>query len=84
MKMKKLIMGKSSTHRILYVLTSFLSFRRLIVLLQNTCPYVTSVGATQIKSGSTVDDPEVAAMVSLSEGFFSSGGGFSNIFPSDC
>ena len=37
-----------------------------------------------MKPGSTVDDPEVAAMVSLSEGSFYSGGGFSNIFPSDC
>ena len=39
-----------------------------------------------MKSGSTVDDPEVAAIVSLSEGSqsFFSGGGFSNIFPSDC
>jgi hypothetical protein len=35
--------------------------------------------------GSTVDDPEVAAMVALnSDGlFFFSGGGFSNIFTSD-
>jgi len=31
--------------------------------------------------GSTVDDPEVAAMVSLTKGNFYSGGGFSNIFP---
>jgi hypothetical protein len=35
--------------------------------------------------GSTVDDPEVAAMFSLSNGaLFFSGGGFSNIFSSDC
>ena len=34
--------------------------------------------------GSTVDDPEVAAMDSFSGGSFYSGGGFSNIFPSDC
>jgi len=34
-----------------------------------------------MKPGSTVDDPEVAAMVSLSHGPFYSGGGFSNIFP---
>ena len=35
-----------------------------------------------MKLGSTVDDPEVAAMVNFTEGPFSSGGGFSNIFPS--
>ena len=37
-----------------------------------------------MKPGSTVDDPEVAAMVTFSDGSFYSGGGFSNIFPSDC
>ena len=37
-----------------------------------------------MKSGSTVDDPEVVAMVSLLEGPFYSGGGFSNIFSLDC
>ena len=38
-----------------------------------------------MKPGSTVDDPEVAAMLSSgSKGPFFSGGGFSNIFPSDC
>ena len=37
-----------------------------------------------MKSGSTVDDPEVVAMVSLSARPFYSGGGFSNMFPSDC
>jgi hypothetical protein len=38
-----------------------------------------------MKPGSTVNDPEVAAMVSsgLSKGAFYSGGGFSNVFPSD-
>ena len=53
---------------------------------KSTCPYVTSVGATQMKPGSTVNDPEVAAMVSsgLTKGAFYSGGGFSNVFPSDC
>ena len=57
-----------------------------IVLIQSTCPYVTSVGATRMKPGSTVDDPEVAAMVTFDppKGPFYSGGGFSNIFPSDC
>jgi hypothetical protein len=33
--------------------------------------------------GSTVDDPEVAAMAYFPNGSFFSGGGFSNIFPSD-
>ena len=37
-----------------------------------------------MNSGSTVNDQEVVAAMLLSEGFFSSGGGFSNIFPSDC
>jgi hypothetical protein len=36
-----------------------------------------------MKPGSTVDDPEVAAMVNLTYESFYSGGGFSNIFPSD-
>ncbi|KAF8986151.1 peptidase S8/S53 domain-containing protein [Cyathus striatus] len=41
----------------------------------STCPYVTSVGATQIKSGGTVNDSEVACEVTIQ-----SGGGFSNYF----
>jgi tripeptidyl-peptidase-1 len=40
-----------------------------------TCPYVTSVGATQVSNGSTVNDPETA-----SETVIFSGGGFSNVF----
>ncbi|KUJ13659.1 Pro-kumamolisin [Mollisia scopiformis] len=40
-----------------------------------TCPYVTSVGATQIVNGSTVRTPE-----SASERVIFSGGGFSNVF----
>ncbi|KAF9243182.1 Pro-kumamolisin, activation domain-containing protein [Melanogaster broomeanus] len=40
-----------------------------------TCPYITSVGATQVKSGSTVYDPEMACMEVIY-----SGGGFSNYF----
>ncbi|TAQ88670.1 hypothetical protein B7494_g2997 [Chlorociboria aeruginascens] len=40
-----------------------------------TCPYITSVGATQIVNGSTVRDPE-----SASETVIFSGGGFSNVF----
>lgn len=39
------------------------------------CPYVTSVGATQINNGSTVHDPESAC-----QRIIYSGGGFSNIF----
>lgn len=42
----------------------------------STCPYVTSIGATQINPGATVADPEVACQ----EVIFS-GGGFSNVFP---
>jgi len=41
-----------------------------------TCPYITSVGATQIKVGSSVTQPEEAA-----ESVIYSGGGFSNVFP---
>lgn len=40
-----------------------------------TCPYVTSVGATQVMNGSTVRTPE-----SASERVIFSGGGFSNYF----
>lgn len=40
-----------------------------------TCPYVTSVGATQVPSGKTVQDPEVACYTKIQ-----SGGGFSNVF----
>lgn len=40
-----------------------------------TCPYVTSVGATQVKPGATVTQPEEAA-----ESVIYSGGGFSNVF----
>ena len=48
----------------------------------STSLYVTSVGATQIKPGSTVDDPEVAAIGNLTHGPFYSGGGFSNVLSS--
>jgi tripeptidyl-peptidase-1 len=41
-----------------------------------TCPYVTSVGGTQIAPGANVSDPEVAVY----SGVYS-GGGFSNYFP---
>ncbi|MBW0483839.1 hypothetical protein O181_023554 [Austropuccinia psidii MF-1] len=40
-----------------------------------TCPYVTSVGATQVAPGRTVHDPEVACYTRIH-----SGGGFSNHF----
>ena len=84
MKIKKWLMGQSLTHLFRYVRPGFFHPQWLIVLLQSTCPYVTSVGATQMKPGSTVDDPEMAAMVDLTGGTgpFFSGGGFSNVFPS--
>lgn len=41
-----------------------------------TCPYITSVGATQIIPGQTTTQHEKAA-----ESVISSGGGFSNLFP---
>ncbi|RDL35909.1 uncharacterized protein BP5553_06521 [Venustampulla echinocandica] len=41
-----------------------------------TCPWITSVGATQIANGSSVRDPEIA-----SQRVIFSGGGFSNVFP---
>jgi tripeptidyl-peptidase-1 len=40
-----------------------------------TCPYITSVGATQVKPGASVTQPEEAA-----ESVIYSGGGFSNVF----
>ena len=42
----------------------------------STCPYVTSVGATQIVPGASVTAPEQAC-----ETVIFSGGGFSNVFP---
>ena len=42
----------------------------------STCPYITSVGATQISPGASVTAPEVAC-----ETVALSGGGFSNVFP---
>lgn len=41
-----------------------------------TCPYVTTVGATQIRRDASVNTPEVAC-----ETVIYSGGGFSNVFP---
>ena len=43
-----------------------------------SCPYVTTVGATQVNPGNSVNQPESAAVDGINE--FSSGGGFSNIF----
>ena len=40
-----------------------------------TCPYVTAVGATQIRPGASVTEPEIAC-----ENTIYSGGGFSNVF----
>lgn len=39
-----------------------------------TCPYVTTVGATELPSGESVDSPQVATTN------FGSGGGFSNLW----
>ncbi|KAI1321095.1 subtilisin-like protein [Xylariaceae sp. FL0255] len=53
----------------------------------STCPYVTSVGATQIEPEANVTAPEVAVnplndpFSFLYFAYFSSGGGFSNVFP---
>lgn len=41
-----------------------------------TCPYITSVGATQVNPNATVYEPESAC-----EQVIYSGGGFSNVFP---
>jgi tripeptidyl-peptidase-1 len=41
-----------------------------------TCPYITSVGATQVAPGASVTQPEIA-----SETVIYSGGGFSDFFP---
>lgn len=50
----------------------------------NTCPYVTNVGATKVYPGKTVWDPESAVVDPAGEPYsvaYSSGGGFSNVFP---
>ncbi|KAI9661283.1 MAG: hypothetical protein M1821_009610 [Bathelium mastoideum] len=44
-----------------------------------SCPYVTTVGATQVNPGNSVNVPESAAVDPINT--FSSTGGFSNIFP---
>ncbi|CZR57887.1 related to tripeptidyl-peptidase I [Phialocephala subalpina] len=42
----------------------------------STCPYVLSIGATQIKPNASVTEPEIACATKIA-----SGGGFSNVFP---
>ncbi|KDQ15066.1 hypothetical protein BOTBODRAFT_301248 [Botryobasidium botryosum FD-172 SS1] len=49
---------------------------RFTPLFPGTCPWITSVGATQINPNSTVFDPEGAC-----EQVIYSGGGFSDVFP---
>ena len=46
-----------------------------LTLALGTCPYITSVGATQVNPGAKVTDPESAC-----EQVIFSGGGFSNNF----
>ncbi|KAL1595200.1 hypothetical protein SLS60_009888 [Paraconiothyrium brasiliense] len=46
----------------------------------NTCPWLTSVGATKVYPGKTVYDPESAAYNPEYYFPYSSGGGFSNVF----
>lgn len=47
------------------------------------CPYLTSVGATQMQPGTTVQDAESSLQTPLGEGseLFASSGGFANYFP---
>lgn len=47
------------------------------------CPYLTSVGATQLNPGTTIEDPEAALQTPLGPGaeLFATSGGFSNYFP---
>lgn len=50
----------------------------------NTCPYVTDVGGTKVYPGYTVHDPESAVFDPAGSSYgvnFSSGGGFSNVYP---
>lgn len=60
---------------------------RFTVSFPGNCPYITSVGATQVKNNTNVlhANPEEAADVPLPQGggviyTFSSGGGFSDLF----
>jgi tripeptidyl-peptidase I len=50
----------------------------------NTCPYITNVGATKVYPGHTVFEPESAVVDPAGYPYsvnFSSGGGFSNVYP---
>ncbi|KAK6440381.1 hypothetical protein LTR95_003388 [Oleoguttula sp. CCFEE 5521] len=48
----------------------------------SSCPYITSVGGTQVEPDKTIKDPEGAMQTALTGApLFSSGGGFSNHFP---
>lgn len=62
-------------HPTILRLTFLTTSQRFNPTFPGTCPFVTIVGATQIKPGNTVKDPEEA----LSNTFVS-GGGFSNVF----
>jgi tripeptidyl-peptidase I len=56
--------------------TDYFHARRFNPSFPASCPFVIAVGATQIDSGATVNDPEIAC-----ERGIVSGGGFSDIFP---
>ena len=50
----------------------------------SSCPYITNVGATKVYPNKTVTDPECAVVDPKGQPYsvaFSSGGGFSNIYP---
>jgi hypothetical protein len=54
---------------------------RLRPVVPSTCPFVTSVGYTQISPGNTTSQPEIALNQNIGGGtIFYSGGGFSNVF----
>lgn len=72
--MMALLGGSTQAFLVRIVLALFEMFISLI--LPGTCPYVTSVGATQIPTGGSVTTPETAC-----ETVIYSGGGFSNVFP---
>jgi tripeptidyl-peptidase I len=55
--------------------TDSLDSKRFNPVFPGSCPFVLSIGATQINSGATVNDPESAC-----EREIFSGGGFSDIF----
>jgi tripeptidyl-peptidase I len=55
--------------------TGSLDANRFNPIFPASCPFVIAVGATQIDSGATVNDPESAC-----ERIIFSGGGFSDIF----